>query len=98
MSDDLGPPPVDDFALDAIEHALGTCRSFDEVGNPILVGGDYTIEGLLAFWSGYDPSKSVLIDDSGGPPIYEYPEPTYHVYNLIEALVAEIRRLRKEAS
>lgn len=95
VSGELGPPPVDDMALDAIEHALGTCTTFDEDGERQLVGGEYTLEGLLDFWSGYDRTKSVLIDDSGGPALYEYPDPVYHVNNLVEALVAEIRRLRK---
>lgn len=92
--------PVDDTALDRLEHALGT--SYGSIGpdGPELVGGEYTLNRLLEFYSGYDPSK--LIDEGTGPSPFGgedvhwtfYPEPVYSDHDVIRALIEEVRRLR----
>jgi hypothetical protein len=93
----LAPIPLDDFTLDAIEHALGA--ALDE--NNEVTGADYMLSALLDFLagaSGDDPNEEVLIP--GVIPGLDPPRavldtrPTYHVNDLIAALVAEIRRLR----
>lgn len=83
--------PVDDATLLAVEHALGGSLTVED-GQPILVGADYSLWDLLEFLSGYDPDKSVPIGDG----VYEYVGgPIYHPDDVIRALVAEVRRLRK---
>lgn len=103
---DLPPIPLDDEALDAIEHALGAVYTFDDHeqsfglldSEPILTGADYTLDQLLDFWSGFDRSKGVLTGYAGDAPIYTFDQPTYSERDLIRDLIAEVRRLRKERS
>lgn len=109
----LPPFPVDDFTLDQVEHALGTCLGDRDpvTGVHELVGGEFTMPRLLDFLSGYDPSRSVLLSgdpdapDGDGPfglspdtPIYEYPGQIYSRDSVIRALIAEVRRLRGDES
>lgn len=86
--------PVDDSALCQIEHALDGTYAEGEDGNPELVGAGFTLTQLLDFWSGYDESRGVLKGRSGGVPLYVHPESVLSTTDLINALVAEIRRLR----
>lgn len=90
--------PVDDFTLAAIEHALDARLSYDDDGNCVVVGADYTIPKLLDFLSGYDEGMVVpLLDDDGYeiPHHVEYPGSIYSRDDLIRALIVEVRRLRE---
>lgn len=82
----LPPFPVDDDVLDRIEEAMNT--RLDGENRP--VGGEFTLPRLLDFYSGYDPTKEIEIDEH----ISEYPDPLYHRDDVISALIAEVRRLR----
>lgn len=91
--------PVDDPALDAIEHALGGCLTYtaedgSELGEPRLVGAEYQLADLLDFWAGHDRDNAVLIGYAGTVPIHRALTPTFSEHDLIRALIAEIRRLR----
>lgn len=94
--------PVDDAALDAIEHALGTSLTFTaEDGSelpedmPRRVGGDYGLQQLLDFWAGIDPNEEgILTGYAGSIPIYDMPGVYLTEHDLVRALIAEIRRLR----
>ncbi len=110
--------PVTDDVLDTLEHSLDSCLTFDdEEGNPLpsgegprRVGADFGLPQLLNFYSGYDSTKSMLIqpgrDESDLPEwergrggwadaaIYEYPGPIYSRDDVIRALITEVRRLR----
>jgi hypothetical protein len=92
--------PVDDEMLDRVEHALGTCWTYDYDGTRVHHGGDYTLPELLDFMSGYDPALAIPTGTAPGPfgddvEWTEYPFPTYHEHDVIRALVAEVRRLRE---
>lgn len=101
MIDHLPPFPVDDVTLLALEHALDACHTFNEEGEPVNIGSDYSLDQLLDLLSGYDPSKVVPVMDDDG---YEIPDtveyvggPLYHPHDVIRALIAEVRRLRDES-
>jgi hypothetical protein len=91
--------PVDNDMLDRLDHALGTCWTYNDGGERVHHGGDYTLPELLDFLSGYDPSLAIPLGEGSGPfggdvEWTEYPFPTYHEHDVIRALMAEIRRLR----
>lgn len=94
--------PLDDAALDAIEHALPGCFEVDDDGTHRLVGADYTLDQLLQFWSGIDPNEEgtlVGYVDSplmGNVPMYEMPGVYLTERDVIAALIAEVRSLRAE--
>ena len=97
--------PVDDVTLDALEHALGACLTWegveDRADGPRVVGADMSVSRLLDFLSGYDESKlAPLVDEDGYevPDWSEYPDPLYHRDDVIRALIAEVRRLRTATS
>lgn len=79
--------PVHDEALTQIEHALGPDPEFG-------------LPALLDFYAGHDPSVAVQLDvrtDLGVEVWDATDSPAFHPYDVIEALVAEVRRLRSEA-
>jgi hypothetical protein len=80
--------PVDDFTLTQLEHALGTCKGEDG-----LVGGEFTLSMLLDFLSGADESRSTLIDERGGIPVFECWDARYSEHDVIRALIGRIREL-----
>lgn len=93
---ELGPIPLDDLTLAAIEHAIGA-----RIGDDGIEGADFQLPTLLDWLAGSvgdDPNAEVLI--GGVIPGIDEPRavldtrPTYHVYDLVSALVAEVRRLR----
>lgn len=98
--------PVDDFTLDQLEHALNTCIdgpmlmpfSDEDPGPRKLVGGEFTLSQFLDFMSGYDPERATLIGDAEGVPIYRGWDQHYSEPCVIRALIAEVRRLRAEAT
>lgn len=104
----LPPFPVDDFTLDQLEHALGTCLGdMGEDGNHELVGGEFTMSKFLQFMSGYDDERQTLIGYTdtlpgtdipidGAVPIYEHWDEAYTEHCVIRALIAEVRRLRAQ--
>jgi hypothetical protein len=95
--------PVDDDILDRLEHALGTCWTFDDGGGKVHAGGDYTMAELLDFLSGYDPTLAIPLGPAPGPfggdvEWAEYPFPVYSEHDVLRALIGEIRRLREAES
>jgi hypothetical protein len=75
------------------------CWTYNDDGERVHHGGDYTLAELLDFLSGYDPTLSVPLDTAPGPfgddvEWTEYPFPVYSEHDVIRALVAEVRRLR----
>lgn len=102
MPEKLPPFPVDDFTLDQMEHALGGAFEVDpETGDHRVVGADFSFGQLLDFLSGYDPAKTVIIEEANpllpgieGAEVGEYPDPLYSMHDVIEALIREIKRLR----
>ena len=94
--------PVDDMALDAIEHALGGAYRVDEDGTRHLVGAEYTLTSLLDLWAGIDPKEQGTLVDPGDPgglgitaaAVYEMPGTYLTERDVIRALIAEVRRLR----
>ena len=98
----LPPFPVDDFTLDQIEHALGGSLTFDQDSTePRLLRADFSLSRLLDFLSGYDESRLIQAVNEYDTPIpdtFEYPDPIYHVNDVLRALIAEVRRLRDPAT
>ena len=96
--------PVDDFVLDQLEHALNTSVEVLDDGSYSPVGGEFTLNRLLEFMSGYDPERRSLIgytagifgegDPAGAIPIYESWDEHYSERDVMRALIAEVRRLR----
>lgn len=89
--------PVDDMTLNLIEHALSGSYMMNDDGEPVLVGADMSLDQLLDFLSGYDPELAVpYLDDDGNeiPDATLYPHPLYHPYDVIRALISEVRRLK----
>lgn len=87
----LPPFPVDDFTLDQVEHALGGAFTVDDDGTHRLGGADFSLSRLLDFLSGYDPNRLEATDD---PDVFVYEGAVYHPNDVIQALIAEVRRLR----
>jgi len=97
METELPEFPVDDTTLDFLEHAMQGSYIVDEEGNHTLVGADFSLSQLYNFLSDYDESKSVHVGYSkDGTPMYDYPGAVYTPYDVIRALIAEVRRLRAE--
>lgn len=103
----LPPFPVDEATLSNIKHALGGSYTVDEDGTHHLVGSEFTLSQLLDFLSGYDESKLIVLDPGyevpenasfgekvAGASITEYPDPIYHYFDVIRALIEEVERLR----
>lgn len=90
--------PLDDAALDAIDHGLGGVVHVTEDGEWKREGADYNLDQLLQFWSGYDPEDSYHDGYIDGIPVYVGNKPRLSEHDLIRALVAEIRRLREHSS
>ena len=82
--------PVDEASLALIEDALNAGFECDEEGNHALVGAEFSINQLLMFWSGYDNSRLIQIDERWS----EYPDPVLTRDDIIRALINEIRRIR----
>lgn len=83
--------PVDNTALDRIEHAMKAALICGEDGNPEVVNADYTINDLLHFYSGYDQAREVPTERIG---VFEYTGFLFHEKDIIASLIAEVRRLR----
>lgn len=94
MTDEPISVPVDDAALNAIEHALKGAYTVEN-GEHRLVGADYSLTQLLDFWSGRDPGTDTLIGYEGEMPIYEASGPVLGLHDVIGALVAELRLTRE---
>lgn len=81
--------PVDDLTLDCLEHALNTSRGLDG-----LVGGEYTLSQFLDFMSGYNPSNRTVMSGD----VYELHDVLLSEQDVIRALLAEVRRLRRSTA
>lgn len=86
--------PLDDAALDSIEHALNAVYTVDDQGEHQIHGAEYNLSQLLDFWSGFDHADGVLDSYIGDVPVYVHEKPTLTEKDVIRALVAEVRRLR----
>lgn len=82
--------PVDDGTLNLLEDSLNGSFTVDADGTHHLVGADFTVSDLLDFLSGYDEAKL----ETGENGWEEYPDPLYHINDVVRALIAEVRRLR----
>lgn len=107
---ELPPIPLDDAALDAVEHALGAQLTYEAedgstLDEPRVVGADYQLDHLLTFWSGHSrDDHGTLVGYTGGSgamgmfgegvPIYQLDGPRYSERDLLRALIGEVRRLR----
>jgi hypothetical protein len=94
MSDEL-MVPLDDGALNAIEHALNGVVHVDDDGRWHREGAEYGLDQLLQFWSGHDPDDSYHGGYIDGIPVYVANKPRLSEHDLIRALVEEIRVLRE---
>lgn len=96
----LDPFPTDDVTLSLLEHALDASYAVDEDGQHVRVGADMTVNELLDFLSGYDPTlleQAVNEYDQPIPDWFDYPNPVYSIHDVLRALIAEVRRLRRKA-
>lgn len=59
------------------------------------VGGEFTMPRFLSFMPGYDPERSTLTGYVDGVPWHEMWDEQYSEHDVIRALTAEVRRLRK---
>lgn len=99
MSEPLPPFPVDDVTLDAIEHSLGHYLTEGDEDGPGSGGADYSLDILLDFYSGtMDDPEGVTTEREIQPGIILVvdPRPHYTISDVIESLIAEVRRLRNE--
>jgi hypothetical protein len=92
VTDTLPSFPVDDFTLRQVEHALDATYTVELDGTHVQVGADFSLSQLLDFLSGYDPVRLEPTDD---PNVFVYSGAVYHPNDVIRALIAEVRRLRK---
>lgn len=90
----LPPFPVDPDTLDLIERAMSPDPDLDETTTSLAAVLD-----LLSEMGGSDPSAADVIDEGdellGRPQIVVHRDPFYSHHDLILALIAEVRRLRK---
>lgn len=98
--------PVNEAALEAVLHGMAGAYTVDQEGNHVLVpvdgkGGDFSMDDVLHFYSGYDPEKVVPYTGEDGhthDDIMEYVGGTLYTRDcVIRALIAEVRRLRMAA-
>ena len=74
---------MDDDSLRLIREALDSkIIGEDAEGNPIRTG-EFSLSGLLDFWSGYDPALLREVADG----VYVYGGSIFSQYDLIRALV-----------
>jgi len=90
--------PVDESTLNNVKHALGARLDDQGDGYPIVVGADFTLHQLLDFYSGYMPETNrplgMIETPFGRMEAEEVEAELYTVHDLIEALIAEVERLR----
>lgn len=96
----LSPFPVDDVTLDLVEHSLGAAYDADEDGDNVLVGADMNLHQLLGFLDGtaeVEHERKQAADVRGEHVVDMTDMTSYHVNDVIRALIAEVRRLRDDA-
>lgn len=79
----LPPFPVDEITLNALKHSLNASFVGDE-GDPEVVGAEYKPMRLLELLSGYDETVEHC--------------PVYAMSDVVEALIAEVERLRADGA
>ena len=95
---DLPPFPVDDATLDLLEAAINPREHGDPEANQ---SGVWPLLKMLSQLGGSDTEavEGVIDDGSdGGAQIVMMRDPQYHDHDVIEALIAEVRRLRGGSS
>lgn len=88
----LSPFPINDETKAALRHALDTCIGFDEDGKRITIGGDFTMNQLLDFYSGADESRGTYVGDMElmpgvVAPTYEMWDQNYSINDVVRALL-----------
>lgn len=91
--------PLDEVSLGMIETAMATSYRVDPDGTHRRVGGTLMLDDLLNFWSGYDSTREVPAVDEHGheiPDVFVYEGGSVlSEHDVIRAMIAEIRRLRR---
>ena len=95
--------PVDEQALKMVRESLDSCYTVNDEGEPVLARGDFTLNDLLEFYSGYDPEDYTPLGMHPSPfgdDLVEWRmhnQPIFHEHDVIRALIDEVERLRAEA-
>lgn len=90
----LGPFPVDDVTLSLVSQALNT--HFEVIdGEHVISGGEFTLNRLLEFLSGYDVHRQDQEIAEDGSVVNVYPGVIYSKEDVIKALINEVLRLRR---
>lgn len=95
---DLPPFPVDDATLDLLEAAMNPWEHGDPEATQSSV---WPLLKMLSQLGGSDTEAvEEVVDDGsdGGARTVVMRDPQYHEHNVIEALIAEVRRLRGRSS
>lgn len=88
--------PVDESTLMAVEHALGGSLEYDEDKDDFyVVGAEYSFPTLMEFLSGVTEDDYVEEFDTDFGEFITCTKPLFHQDDIIEALIAEVRRLRE---
>lgn len=91
----MEPFPVDDFSLELLNESLDFYLTYQ--GGELMGVGDFSLNQLLNFWSGYDIKDSIREDDDiDGIECYTHTKPIYSEHDVIRALILEIQRLRRQ--
>lgn len=90
--------PINDETKAALRHALDTCIGFDEDGQRITVGGDFTLNQLLDFYSGADETRATYVGERElipgvMLPTYEMWDQHYSINDVIRALLDALDHL-----
>lgn len=94
----LPPFPTDETTLDLILESFQGAYAVDLDGTHHWTGSDFSFHRLLDFYAGYDPNKLVPFEGEDmhtRDDILEYKGDLYGERDVVKALIAEIRRLRK---
>lgn len=95
---DLPPFPVDDATLDLLEAAMNPWEHGDPEATQSSV---WPLLEMMSQLAGSDPQAvEEVVDDGsdGGARIVVMRDPVYTDRDVIEALIAEVRRLRSGSS
>lgn len=88
----LPPFPINNETKEALRHALDTCIDHDDDGERITVGGDFTLNQLLDFYSGADETRATYVGEMElipgvVAPTYEIWDQHYTPNDVIRALL-----------
>lgn len=92
MSNSLEPFPTDDYVLDLVLESLNSKIDFDEDGEPIRIGSEFSLSNLIDFFSGYGDFETETLTYRHDM----YKGKIYSLDNIIESLIYEIKFLRRQ--